>query len=166
MRLSPTPPDRPWRGSFGRGTALAACGTLLLVHAARAVILAGGFPYLALLSALAAAAALVCALQLARIDDAISWRCTTALGVVLLAGYASVLIFGLPGPRTAHLTPGVALAVVASVILASAGFIRGLDDLTRLRRPRTSRLAHPAAQAPRGTGPVRPAPPGRARPAA
>ena len=123
MRPSPTPPDRPRRGSFGRWVAVAACVALAAVHIVRAVSVASDYPYLALLGAVAAVAALGCAEELARVDDSISWMFATALAVILLAGYLVVLVFGLPGEHDAR-DPG--------------------DHLRHRRLPRGDRFERPA----------------------
>ena len=162
MRPSPTPPDRPWRGSFGRWVVVAACVALAAVHVVRAVSVASDYPYLALLGAVAAVAALGCAAELARVDDSISWMFATALAVILLAGYLIVLVFGLPGEHDARATPAIIFAIVAclAVIGPSA---RHVATIRRAPPLRTQPHEPHVARARRGTEQARRARPGRAR---
>jgi hypothetical protein len=115
------------RGSHGRVVCVALCGALALVHAARVITVADDLPYLALLTAIVAVAATACAWQLARIDDTISWMCMAALGIILLAGYAFVLVFGLPGTSDNRATFGVVVSALISValVVATAASLRG-----------------------------------------
>jgi hypothetical protein len=99
---------------------------LALGHATRAAVDAPHAAYLSVLDVLGVAAAIGVALQLARIDDELSWL--SASGVALLLGLASAvsLTVGLPG-SSATRYPALSLlmlALCAFVIAESARALR------------------------------------------
>lgn len=161
MRKPPIPRAVPHRRPSERWATAGACGVLALGHATRAAVDAPHAAYLSVLDTLALAAAVGVAVQLACIDDELSWL--SATGVAMLLGVSSVvaLTVGLPG-ASATRYPAlsvVMLAACAFVIASSARAVR------RPALPRRLRRAHPVARVRRGTargpaarrGPERPA---------
>ena len=166
MRQTPVLRDTARWGSHGRFFVASLTGVLAALSAVRAITVASGFPYLALLSALAAVALGVCALQLARIDDALSWLLTALAAAAVALGYLLTFLLGLPGSATAHPTPATAVIAIGSALVFVASVIGGSAALRRQQLPRTPPLERRAAPAPLGTERVPSASPSRAHPVA
>jgi len=161
MRKPPIPRAVPHRPPRERWATAGACGVLALGHATRAAVDAQHVAYLSVLDTLGVAAAVGVGLQLAYVDDALSWL--SAGGVAVLLGLAGLvaLTAGFPGasPTRYPLLSVVTLGASVFVIAESALALRPPERLRR--QPR----AHPAARARRGTvrvpgarrGPERPA---------
>ena len=126
-----------------------ACGVLALGHATRAAVDAPHTAYLSVLDTLAVAAALGAALQLALVDDDLSWL--SAGGVALLLGTLSTvgLTVALPGEATRYpLLSVVMLGASAFVVdrVAASAQATGTPSKTAARTPRC------ASSARKGTG--------------
>ncbi len=166
MRQTPVLRDTARWGSHGRLAVSGLTAVLAFLAIVRAIAVAPDFPYLALLSALAAVALGVCAWQLARIDDALSWFLMALAAASVALGHLLVLVLGLPGSATTHVTPTFAAITLGAVVVFVASVLGGRAALRRQQLPRTRPLAHPVAPTPAGTERVRRAHPGRAHPAA
>ena len=181
MRKPPIPRAVPHRPLRERWAAAGACGVLAVGHATRAVVDAQHVAYLSVLDGLCGAAAIAAAVQLARVDDEISWG--SAAGVAALLGTATIasLTLGFPGMGAVAFGPAatVTLAACAYVLFRSTvvllerrrdhRVVSLLDHpsvATRRERLRTPRPARLAARARRGTAPAPAARRGPARPAA
>ncbi len=164
MRQTPVLRDTARWGSHGRFFVASLTGALAALLIAHAVTVASDFPYLALLSALAAVAFCVCAWQLARIDDALSWLLSSLVAAVVAIAHLLWWRLGLPGSATAHITPATAATTIGAVVVFVASVIGGRAALRRQQLPRTPPLARPAAPAPVGTERVLPAHPSHAHP--
>jgi hypothetical protein len=166
MRQTPVLRDTARWGSHGRFSVAGLTVALAGLAIVRAIAVAPDFSYLALLSLLAAVALGACAVQLGRIDDALSWLLTSLLAGVVAIGHILVLIFGLPGSASARVTPATAAITVVALVTCVAATIGTRAALRRQQHPRTPPLARPVARVREETGSVRPARPSRAHPAA
>ena len=166
MRQTPVLRDTAQWGSHGRFFVAVVTGALAALAIFRAIAVATDFPYLALLSALGAVALGACAVQLARIDDALSWLLTALVAAVVALGHLLVLALGLPGRATAHVTPAFGAMAVGAIIVFFASAIGSRAALRRQQRPRTQPLARRAAPTLEGTERVPRGHPNRAHPAA
>jgi len=181
MRKPPIPRAVPHRPPRERWAAAGACGVLVLGHATRAAVDSQHVAYLTVLDSVGVIAAAGVGVQLALVDDAISWY--SAAGVAALLGSASIvsLTVGFPGTNPQGLSIVGLVSLVASVFVvyqavavlterrrlgrdaASAGHPSAATRPGHLRRPRP---AHHVARARQGTAPVRATRRDPARPAA
>ena len=181
MRKPPIPRAVPHRLQRERWAAAGACGVLAIGHAARAAVDAQHLAYLSVLDVLAIAAAIGAGLQLALVDDSISWCTAAGLAALVGAGSLVSLTVGFPGANRTGIDAVSLVVLLASAYVVLATGIRWAErrrverdgtceshpaSATRREHLRTPRPVHLAGQAPRGMARARRATRDPARPAA
>jgi hypothetical protein len=179
MRKPPIPRAVPHRLQRERWAAAGACGVLAIGHTARVAVDAHHLAYLSVLDVVAIFASVGAGMQLALIDDDISWGTASGVAILAAAGSLVSLTVGFPGTDPAGIGVVSVIVLAASVCLLAAAGIRWAEArraaratpthpaaATRPERPRTPPTARRVGPARRGTERVRRAHRDPARPAA